>query len=197
MKLIKKLKAGVSLVALGAMMLTSTFTSNAQSTYTQKEKDYNDTSYHHQANMEDRKNYLMYCEVHKFQVESDNYNLFNDELLRKEALDYINRDYKVINLEMTSNILNESLKPRNGLLFNKGILAMDDYINPTCRLYTVKCSSSDYAAFKDFVVDENWRKCGSENSYEYYREGYKFINFVYKPDKEVLYVIEIFIDRNK
>ena len=205
MKYFKKLKVGISMAMLGAMMLSTTAHAhpnipqmqvNARDGgYTQPLKSSNDQSYHHPVSNDDRINYQLHCQVYRYQIENDYLNVFKDGTIRKKALEFIDQGYTVIDLAATANLINEGLLCSQTRLFNQGFMAIDNIYNSTYTYYYCKCSQSDFKNYENLVVNRVWQNDSNPDkhltAYSRYIEGVHFDSISYHADTQILEVMHI------
>ena len=153
MNIIKKLKVGVAFAMLAALVFTTTV--NAETSYTQKVKNANDTSYYHPKNAEDRLEALKTCTFNS----DDIYDLYGETgMLFLYAYNYSNYFdyYTLYDLKKMADKLNEGIEARYGYFFNQGFMATDDITNPSFKRFFCNCSQSDFDGFVKKCVDSSW-----------------------------------------
>ena len=152
MKIIKKMKVCVALAMLAALVFSTTI--NAESSYTQKVKSSNDTSYYHPNNKEDRIYAFRECDVDTVGIDK----LYSvDSPLWKYAHMFDNQyEYTLYDLKKMADILNEGIEARYGYFFNQGFMATDDLTNPSHKVFVCRCSQNDFDQFVKKCVDNSW-----------------------------------------
>ena len=160
MKIIKKLKVGIAFAMLAAMVFTTTV--NAATSYTQRGKYADDTSFYHPKNDQDKLNALKKCQLNNY---SEVFATYDDEYLQNYAIMYIyNKKLQVYDLKKMADTLNVGMESRRGYFFNQGGFATDNPINPKQKHFFCKCSQYDFEQFVKITVDSSWAHTYNKNT---------------------------------
>ena len=186
MKISRKIKISVAFAMLAVMMLATT--ANAATTYTQKAKYADDTSYYHTKNEQDRINALKKCQIKSNDYYYETYHYMDLDI---RASMYLNDlGWEVYDLKKMEDSINEGLESRYGYFFNTGFMATDDITDPTGMYYVCKCSQSDFNDFINKTVDSSWEHTYDERthmtSYSKKYPGSIYYSIVYTPHNETL-----------
>ena len=192
MKIIKKIKVGVAFAMLAALVFTTTV--NAETSYTQKVKNANDTSYYHPKNEQDRINHIKKYEIKLF---SDATDIYKDTYLLSYVMIYL-PNWELYDLKKMEDTINEGIEARYGYFFNQGFMATDDITDPAFKEFICKCSQSDFEGFVKKCVDSSWSRSYNEKNhtttYGKTFPGSIEYEIVYEADSKILRATNYFLN---
>ena len=208
MKYFKKLKVGVCMAMMGAMILSSTAHAKTIGTiipastnykYGQRIQDYNDNRHHNPQSQDERITYQLACRVYKSQILDNNLNPFKDKYIKERALEYIDMGWTIINLKTQADLINEGLQSVDREFFNQGFVAYDNIYNPVYKVYICKCDWNEWESFHKRVASDTWQTEGYKdpNIYGYTRfiKDVQFDSIEYRSDLEVLDAMHVYLRR--